>query len=243
MDNIYQQIFTIRASEIDQQKRLRIDAFAAQLQEVAWEHANVLNVGKQFFEENRFWVLSRLQIKVNRLPTWGEEVILKTWPKGIDKLFALRDFEMKTREGEVLLSATSAWLIMNRTSRRPIRPDEIISRLKPIANVEAIAGTAPKIESAQTTSRHICTRTARASDLDMNGHVNNVAYLRWALDGAAELSAIEAMSFSKISINYQSESFLLEEISLSIASESNHSCIMTGISNRDQRKVFTVRLN
>ncbi|MFC2186897.1 acyl-[acyl-carrier-protein] thioesterase [Fulvivirgaceae bacterium LMO-SS25] len=243
MDNIYQQAFTIRASEIDQYKRLRLDAFAALMQEVAWEHASLLKVGKQFFDENRFWVLSRLQIHVNRLPIWGEEVVLRTWPKGIDKFFALRDFEMKTREGEELVSATSAWLIMNETSRRPIRPDEIIGRLNQVANLEAIAGTAPKIESTNPSSLRIYTRTARVSDLDMNGHVNNVTYLRWALDSLYGSDFSEAQPFMEISINYLSETFLHEVIDLSITSESKQSTVIAGISSRDQRKVFMVRVN
>lgn len=243
MDNIYQQAFTIRASEIDQHQHLRLDAFAAQMQEVAWEHASLLKVGKQLFDENKFWVLSRLQIQVNRLPNWGEEVMLNTWPKGIDTLFALRDFEMKTREGEVLLCATSAWLIVNETSRRPIRPAEIIGRLKPVANLEAIAGTAPKIESKSPTSRHMYARTARASDLDMNGHVNNVTYLRWVLDCLHESDFSADQPITEIGINYHSETFLYEVINLSITSASTQSIEIAGVSSRDQRKVFTVRIN
>ena len=243
MDNIYEQSFVIRASEIDQFKRLRLDAFAAQMQEVAWGHAYQLGVGKQFFDENKFWVLSRLQIEIDRLPTWGEEVILRTWPKGIDKLFALRDFEMKTREGESLIRATSAWLIMQGDSRRPIRPESFIGELNPVKNLEAIEGTSSKIESANKPSRFSQTRTARVTDLDMNGHVNNVSYLKWALDCIHESESISFNSIQQITINYLSETFLDEQIGLSITSDSIQSIIIAGISNRDQRKVFTVKVN
>jgi len=244
MANIYYQTFKIRAAEVDQKKQLRWDAFAAYMQEVAWEHANRLKVGKQFFDENKFWVLSRLQIKIERFPVWGDEVVLSTWPKGIDKLFALRDFEMKTREGEILLSATSAWLILQADTKRPIRPDSILAKLNPVAHLEAIEGTADKINiNSFTTSRHSITRTARASDLDMNGHVNNVTYLRWAIDYIHETEVISSLPIHKMAINYLSETFFHEPISISIASESMQSIVIAGISCRDQRKVFAIKVN
>ena len=45
---------------------------------------------------------------------------LETWPSGIDRLFAIRDFRMVAGE-EVLLRATSEWMVIDVNRRRPVR--------------------------------------------------------------------------------------------------------------------------
>ena len=48
------------------------------------------------------------------LPLWGETIIVKTWPRGTDKLFALRDYEVRYPDGRSIALATSSWLIIDR---------------------------------------------------------------------------------------------------------------------------------
>jgi medium-chain acyl-[acyl-carrier-protein] hydrolase len=45
--------------------------------------------------DNRFWVLSRIYAVVDKWPQWEDTIIVKTWPNGTDKLFALRNYEVQ----------------------------------------------------------------------------------------------------------------------------------------------------
>lgn len=44
------------------------------------------------------WMLHRLHIQLSKMPHQNEEVYIETWPSGVDRLFALRDYRM-IREG------------------------------------------------------------------------------------------------------------------------------------------------
>ena len=66
---------------------------------------------------------------MDRYPGWGEEILVKTWPRGIERLFALRDFLITSRQGEVLGRVTSNWLLVDLTTRRPKRLEEVFKRM------------------------------------------------------------------------------------------------------------------
>ena len=53
------------------------------------------------------WMLHRLHILLHKMPLMEEIVTIETWPSGIDRLFALRDYRMFREDGEELVRATS----------------------------------------------------------------------------------------------------------------------------------------
>ncbi len=65
------------------------------------------------------WVLSRINIHSYRRPAIGEQINTRTWIKGIQqKLFFLRDFEVKDAQGAKVASASFAWLLIDLENRR-----------------------------------------------------------------------------------------------------------------------------
>ena len=66
--------------------------------------------------------------RLTRLPEWEDSIIVKTWPNGTDKLFALRNFDVSYPDGSHIASATSSWLILDRTTKKVQRPDSILSK-------------------------------------------------------------------------------------------------------------------
>ena len=70
------------------------------------------------------WMLHRLHIQLHKMPQHSEEVVIETWPSGIDRLFALRDYRMLRKDGEVLVLATSEWMSIDLNRRRPTRLSE-----------------------------------------------------------------------------------------------------------------------
>ncbi len=120
----YRESFSVRSCEVDPAGMARLTAIANYFQEVAHNHANRLGVGyRQLKEKQTLWVLSRMRMHFFRYPAWEEVVTVETWPSGIDKLFALRDFRMLCNEKELLCTARSAWLILRADGRRPVRPE------------------------------------------------------------------------------------------------------------------------
>lgn len=113
---------TIHSYEIDFKSRLNIFSLFNYFQEIAWEHAGILHFGlEDLSKRNLFWVLSRVRVEIDRLPQWNEKIKLVTYPRGIDGLFALRDYEIYDSNDNRIISASSSWLILNAQNRRPVR--------------------------------------------------------------------------------------------------------------------------
>ena len=179
---LWMEDFKVHSYEVDFKQVARLESLCRLFQEAAWNHAEELGVGYQRLQrENRIWVLSRLLVKVERYPRWGETIALHTWPRAAKSVFAMRDFEMFDAGGVKLVAGASAWLVLDAGSRKPQRVDRIVSGIRASADRRALEqepGRLAACESAAVASE----LTARYSDVDVNGHVNNSCYIGWILD-------------------------------------------------------------
>ena len=93
-----------------------------QIQDIAWEHAEILGLGyDKLQEEQQFWVLSRLLVKIKKRPVWGEKFTLETWPAGSDGFLAHRDINFIDSNGKSIIKATTSWLVLNLQTKRIVR--------------------------------------------------------------------------------------------------------------------------
>ena len=110
--------FDVQSYHADIDSNLYLHQLFLFLQDCAWAHAQENDFGYSFVErENALWVLSRVYIKLSKYPKWEDELCIKTWPKGNDGLFALRDFEIRIGNkliGQVL----SSWLILDKKTQK-----------------------------------------------------------------------------------------------------------------------------
>ncbi|MBN1197177.1 MAG: hypothetical protein JXA62_07205, partial [Candidatus Aminicenantes bacterium] len=81
--------------------------------------------------------------------------------------------------------ATTAWLIVDRDSRRPVRPREVMALPPDCGLFRALDEVPPRIPDFSG-SGFIRKVEAAWSDIDLNGHVNNTRYMDWMLDGFGE---------------------------------------------------------
>lgn len=195
----FEKDFEVLSFQIDPQGKLRWSCLADMMQEVAWRHADSRDFGQHLFDLGYMWVMSRFEIQVNSLPSWGEKIIVKTAGRGIDKLFALRAFEVCKESGEVLATAMSAWLLLDIQSKRPQRPDKVLP--SELFAVVTDSGLTPVKVDLLTDADVGTVFQVRHSDLDMNNHVNNVSYIRWVEDFMRE----KTWNFQTILVNYLAE--------------------------------------
>lgn len=200
--------FEVLSFQIDPSGQLRWASLADLLQEVAWKHADSRDFGKVLFEKGYMWVLSRFEIEVRKQPSWGETIKIETAGRGINKLFALREFRVTDEKGEVLAVAMSAWLLLDVNSKRPQRPSLVLP--SELFETEPSEYTVP--DKIHGPSQPILGKSfiVNHSDLDMNNHVNNVSYIRWIEDFCLE----KGLSFDRIGINYLNEALLGETIAI-----------------------------
>jgi acyl-ACP thioesterase len=212
--SIYQKEFSVSSYELAPGGKARLTTMANYCQEIAYHHANALGFGYHQMKERRtMWLLSRMRILMDRYPAWDEKIQLQTWPSGVDKLFAIRDFRMRDMNHKVLGSASSGWLIVDLDTHRPIRPGAVLEMYGDIIYSEPVFDTPlAKLDlpgDLQPRDRH----RVVYSDLDIVDHVNNVKYMEWCIN-AAKNPGVPDREIRQFEINFMQEAHLGEQVNI-----------------------------
>ena len=203
MSKTFSKDYTITCYEADANKLMRPTAMLDLMQEAANVNASTLGFGyDEMMNSNIAWVLSRIHVKFNSTPRWRDEVNLKTWHKGVSKLFYLRDFILSDKEGNPMVLATTSWLIIDMNTRRLVRNSDLALSDTAMHAIETPADKVviPVDIEPELVRKHPVTW----SEIDTNGHVNNVKYAVWALD-AVKLDDIKERPLKELLINYDAE--------------------------------------
>lgn len=207
--------YQVHVYETGPDGRLSLNALFNYFQDIAANHAVKLGYGREdLLKHNNLWVLSRIYAEVSVWPALGEKILIKTWPRGTDRLFAIRDFVVSSFDGRSVVRATSSWLIIDRDTKRIRRPDINLTRINTAAeNHKALDRNAEKIDT--TDKEYIKTHDLKVkiSDLDVNLHSNNTRYLKWATD-SYDLDFVLNNTPLSAEINYLAESRFNESIEI-----------------------------
>lgn len=203
MSKTYSKDHTITCYEADANQLMRPTAMLDLMQEAAGINATTLGFGyDEMMSSNTAWVLSRINVKFINTPKWREEVNLKTWHKGMSKLFYLRDFILSDKEGNPMVLATTSWLIIDLNTRRLVRNSDLA--LNDTA-MDAIATPVDKVVVPVDVEPELVRKhPVTWSEIDTNGHVNNVKYAVWAID-AVKPEDIKERPLKELLINYDAE--------------------------------------
>lgn len=179
----YEENYRIRTYEIDSSKRITIPALVTLMQETAMQQVIRLNVSLWDLEAlNMSWVMMRMQLKVMRLPLLGETLKVTTVPAGFEKFFSYRDYLIHDELGQLVATASSNWLMMDTEKRKMTRipdfilaielPDDKPFLPRPINKLPPL--TTPFVKEKQF--------EVNWHDLDFNGHLSNVSYMKWMVE-------------------------------------------------------------
>jgi len=232
--SIWREEFKIHSEAIDINGKLKFYCLCGYFFEFASKHANHLHFGfKDLEQANHYWVLSRLHVKVNEYPGFDQKIILETWHKGINKLFGLRDFRILDINGNILALATSAWLILDKSSGRPVRPDRFKELLNTKTDRHAILELPDRIEPL---GEYHETRIIEPgyTDLDINYHVNAGRYIAWIQDHYTP-DFYNRNKISEFQINYLNETRYEEKIRILVRQESSENSYVSRIEGRIDR--------
>ena len=214
--DVWQESAPVRFGAIDKSDRLTLDAVFQFFQEAAICHAENLGVGREeMARTGQVWILSRMSVLVKRRPEYCETITVRSWPRGWEKLFAMRNYEIKDKNDMAIVSARSAWLIVDMEKRRPLRPQSVMDNLPQNEGLESLApeekGAAALTERGDL--QKAAERKALYTDIDYNGHVNNVRYVQW-IEDALDPQLLEKADKLRIDINYMNEIMLGETAEL-----------------------------
>lgn len=133
-------------------------------------------------EKRHVWVLSRLVMEMSRRPKTYEKYHIGTWVNRVYRQFTDRLFQVNDSDGKPMGYAHSVWSLIDFETRMPVNlesdetkaiHDAVSDENVPIAP----SGRIRLSDDAKETNRIIA-----YSDLDINGHVNSICYMRMAID-------------------------------------------------------------
>ena len=204
--SIHRESFRVRCYETDPKGRLTLPALLDLFQEAAWNHARELGLSvPELQEQGLTWVLFRLHVMVEAYPAWGDVVQVETWPSGIQGLRFFRDFRVLDHEGRSRARGTTAYMVLDLRRRRPVKLNDERTRF-PVRGERALNDLFAPLPEAPADGPVLSFPVLRG-DVDMNGHVNTTAYVRWLLESAPP----EAVP-TGLEVHYREECFLGDTI-------------------------------
>lgn len=180
--------YLVHYYEAGADRRLTIPALIQYFEDIAILHSTARGLDLDYYEKNHCgWMLIKWDVTVNALPCFGDTVLVETRVHAMKSFMADREFRLCAEDGTVLAEARSNWLLVDTVRRRPIRiPDDQLEKFPATEEAKAFIaiGDVPTFDVPEGAVH----RSVRASysDIDTNGHVNNIRYIAWALDSLPE---------------------------------------------------------
>lgn len=238
--------YPIQLNDISIDAKLRSWVIFNYLQDAAGRHADELGVGlKQLRQSDLSWVLSRIRVKMDEFPEYGDTLRIATYPSGFDRLFAYRQFVLTSAiTGKKFGVAGSAWLTLNPENFRPISPakhfaglsswefegeiwfqEETLGKLVPPAD-----GDTPVIQRISRTQ------------IDYNRHLNNAYYAMFAEDWLAEKLG-KPVRFTELQINFNQSTAYGEKLICTGTLDGNGGFQIAGILESSGKNAFSATGN
>ena len=215
---VYEREYRVDSRETDPWYNCRPSGVLGFLQEAATAAACALHASRDEMLDkyNAFWMLARVWYRLEPLK-WGERLRIRTWHRGGRGASSYRDFDLFVNDAPVG-EAVSLWVLANAQTHKLVR----------MAGIEEFQGTdggalckTRLLNKVRMPPDMTCagTRSFRYSDLDVNGHVNNVRYADIVCD-ALHLERMGAERFvSSLQVGYQAECRVGETVDLTTGSD------------------------
>ncbi len=174
--------YEIHYYDCDARKRLSVLAMLRFFEDIALRQSEAVGVGLDFYEREQVaWLLSRWDIRIRALPSYMSDVRVLTQPMRMRRFLANRRYALYDGDAAPVIEADSQWVFLDTERRRPARiPEEVYRRYGRITESEELPAPPPPRAPERTDAER--SFSVRMSDIDTNGHVNNIRYVEWALE-------------------------------------------------------------
>jgi len=227
-DAYFNREFIFRFGDCDRYKNASIYAIMKLLSELAGEDYERRGLGYEYLlEHGQALLLSRMRLRFARAPVHTEKTVAVTWERLVKGPFFYRDYEIKSESGELLVSGSSHWALVDITSRAVLRPSSLAEGRRQENQRKSDCPDCEKLKKS-TELPILGYRPIYYTDLDGNGHVNNAIYGKIAVDFLPEVT--RQKQIKDFSINFFMETKQGETLEIH-GLETDGGYIVQGVSN------------
>ncbi len=199
----------IRYSETGQDGRLTTEALIDYFQDCSSFQSEDLEVGMDYLRAHGIaWVVNYWQIEFLRRPALGERVQVGTAPYDFVNFMGMRNFAMKTQDGETLAYANSVWSLLDLSKGIPVEVSPVMRERYALEEKLDMEYLPRKIRLPKEDGAERDKITVASYHLDTNHHVNNGQYVRMAMGTLPEQAAGQERELARLRVEYRKQARL-----------------------------------
>jgi len=187
MSKIFTRTFRVRWGELDPSGAVSPANYLRYLIETAWDWGTAIGWGEKYSQNpDVFWVIRETEIHFLHPLRHNDEFGLTIWMVNWQRVRGTRCFELKVKEsGDVIAQGTQHIVYMDTKTGRPTNlPEEEVERFR-LENPRVFPFERfPKVAAVE--NPFVTRRQVEWMDLDVYEHVNNVIYVNYAEEAAAQ---------------------------------------------------------
>ena len=167
--------YRVRFDEAGADGHLRSSGFLRYAQDLAWIHSESAGFGRAWYTSRGLtWLVRSVELEIVGSVEYGAELTVSTQVIGFRRVWARRrsEFHEPGNERQVAIALTD-WVLLNARAR-PVRPPDEIVDAFPVTPGDF---TPLRIELPEVTEASRLDFSARRSEVDPLGHVNNAVYV------------------------------------------------------------------
>ncbi len=120
--NTYKTKIPVPYYELNNHREADAVAVLNYLQEATVRHSETVGCGiGRLMAGRQGWMLTRWSLVMRRYPQWRETIEVETWPSKFERFYAVREFKITGKDGEMLGAATTQWVFFDFNRKRPVR--------------------------------------------------------------------------------------------------------------------------
>lgn len=182
MNDIFKKEYKINIFNVDSEHKCKFSSLVDFLWDVVISQSDYLGETKEGFVHNQcIWVLLKYDITIYEYPKFRDTITVDTKVLGTKKFYGYRQNTIKNSEGKVIGEVFSTAILIDFEKRRPMRISPAQSE---IYGLDGELDETPPLDDIPKIQKedYIKDYPVRYSDIDSNGHVNNVKYMEMAID-------------------------------------------------------------
>lgn len=197
----FKRAYEINSSQCDKNGQLRLRTLFNFFQDLADFHADEMGLGFHFCTMHGIgWIGGAYHVQINRLPVWEDKIILSTWPSDTTAVTGIRDFQMTDENGNVLINASSQWVLVDTQKMRPVSVVKHVGAYE-LVRERALETAFSSLPLLERMNKKVCV-SIRRDDIDINNHVNNAVYPSIVIDSLPD-EFLQAHVLAELEVDFK----------------------------------------